>query len=88
MQYKSIIAIEQDRMDVRINVYTFEILSGDWTFDLTAAIKKVSQDFLGTDKGRIACENAGGFFDWNTAFQTLPNKICEEYGFRKIESNT
>ena len=79
---RTITAIERDGWDLRTLSIVFEV--PDEAFDLVKAVKKASTEYCLTENGRATYEYNCHSFNWADFAMSVPNEICEKYGFKKV----
>lgn len=79
---RNIVAIERDGFSVRVFTLTFDVPSE--SFDLVSAAKDAARAFCQTGEGRTYISNCG-CFNW-ADFEYVPNKICQQFGFQRVDS--
>ncbi len=81
---RNIIAIEYDGRETRAISISFEVPDKD--FDLVSAVRKAAMDFCRTEEGSRVYEFNCNCFNWADFEVSVPNSICEKYGFKKVDS--
>ena len=79
---RTITAIERDGWDLRTLTIVFEV--PDEAFDLVEAVKKASTEYCLTENGRATYEYNCHSFNWADFVMSVPNSICEKYGFKVV----
>ena len=79
---RTITAIERDGWDLRTLTIVFEVPNE--AFDLVEAVKKASTEYCQTEKGRDTYEYNCHSFNWADFTMSVPNEICEKYGFKIV----
>lgn len=80
---KSIVAIEQDGMEVR--TLCMEFIIHEEGIDLKEAIKKACTEYVNSKEGRDIYSYNCELFNWADFCSNVPNEICRKYGFEKDE---
>lgn len=83
---QTIIATERDGMNVRTIAIVYEVIREDPDFDLKEAVKAAVKDYLHTIEGKRVYEYNQECFNWADFEANVPNELCEQYGFRKVET--
>ena len=80
---KQITAVERNGFNVRTMTVTCDVPEAG--FDLLNAIKKASEEFVKTGAGKMVLEYNCGYFNLADFESSVPNEICEKYGFQKLD---
>ena len=80
-----ITAIERDGMDIRILTLVFEVPDND--FNLEQAVRKACTAYCKTEEGKAVYEGNCQSFNWADFEAEVPNEICQQFGFQKIDSD-
>lgn len=83
---RTVIAVEQDGLDVRVIPLLFDVPSED--FDLKAAVCKAATDFCKTEEGQGIYERNCSWFNWSDFATYVPQEFCEKHGFRKVKPSS
>ena len=83
---RTIIALEQDGLDVRVLALNFEVPNA--AFNLKAAIKAACTEYCQTESGKATYEYNCHSFNWADFAMSVPAEICEKHGFKVIQSDT
>ena len=68
------------------NMMTIFVRVGDESIDLLDAVKQACKYYVtNTDAGREMYEYSGHQFRWRDFYDRVPNEICRQFGFEKIE---
>ncbi|GEM_PF-1940688 len=81
---RNVVAVERDGFDVRTLTVSFEV--PDESFDILAAIERAVEDYVKTEEGKKTYEYTGGYFNLADFDMNVPNEICENHGFKKVDS--
>lgn len=82
----SIIVIEHDGIDERTGILNIRILDKHKCEDsITEAMKKAVHAFLCTKEGYAVYQHNCECFNWMDFWDNVPNTICQEYGFEKLD---
>lgn len=79
---RNVVAIERDGWDLRTLTIVFEVPNE--AFDLVEAVKKASTEYCQTEEGRATYNYNCHSFNWADFAMSVPNEICEKYGFKKV----
>jgi hypothetical protein len=79
---RNVVAIERDGLDFRTLTIVFEV--PDDAFDLVEAVKKASTEYCQTEEGIATYRYNCHSFNWADFAMSVPNEICEKYGFKKV----
>lgn len=82
---KTIVAIEQDGMEVRALALNFDVPSED--FDLKAAVKAACTEYCKTPEGLETYRYNCNHFNWADFAMSVPAEFCEKHGFKFVQSN-
>lgn len=83
---RTVVAIERDGLDVRVLTLQFDVPSKE--FDLKDAVCKAATDYCKTTDGRKIYDYNCSYFNWADFAMSVPQKLCEKYGFKKIDPAT
>lgn len=83
---RSVVAVERDGFDVRTLAMVFRILSDDPGFNLAKAVKEASTQYVLTEDGRKVYNYNCSHFNWADFFSNVPNDVCRQHGFEKVDS--
>ena len=61
---------------------------GDDDFDIMAAIKAASAEFIATSEGIALLEKSSGRFDYGMFLEEIPDALCEKHGFALVDTFT
>ena len=61
---------------------------GDDDFDVTAAIKAASTEFIATPEGTALLEKSSGKFNYGIFLEEMPDALCEKHGFALVDTFT
>lgn len=81
---RTITAIERDGLEVRTLTMVFEVPSKD--FDLKAAVMAAATEYCKTEAGRKEYSHNCRCFNWGDFAMSVPNEICERFGFKQVDS--
>ena len=85
LNLKTIVAIDQDGLNVYNLVITLEILKDD--IDIEQAVMNACTEYCRTDDGKWTyCNCNCHSFNWGDFTTYVPKEICEKHGFRIFES--
>lgn len=79
---QTVIAIKQDGMDTRAIALNFEVPNKQ--FDLKKAAMDAATEFCKTEEGRKVFDYNCSYFDWADFATSVPNEICEKFGFSMV----
>lgn len=82
---QNISALERDGLNTR--VVTVTLIIPDENFDTAEAVRNACTAFYKTEAGRKIYEGNCGGFNWGDFIAEVPNEICEQFGFTKLENN-
>lgn len=78
-------AVEHDGLNTRILTLTFDVL--DKKFNLERAVRQACTAYCKTEEGRAVYERNCRNFNWADFNAEVPNEICREFGFQKVDSD-
>lgn len=84
---QTIIAVEHDGLDVRVLAIKVRILDPRPNFDIRQAVKDACLDYVRTENGRKTYNYNCGCFNWADFESNVPNEICRNHGFERIDSD-
>lgn len=76
---KIITAVEHDGLDIRTITGSFKVPSED--FDIIAAIKAASNEYIHTEEGKQTLDHNCGQFNFADFVNDVPRRICVKHGF-------
>ena len=83
---KTFIATEVDGLIIRNLIIELEII--DKGIDIKQAVLDACKEYCQTEEGKAVYDGNCCSFNWGDFDTYVPNKICEKYGFRKLNSVT
>lgn len=75
--------IKRDGLNVKTMVLTLDVDEG---IDIDAAIRAACTEYCKTEEGKRTYEGNCNSFNYGDFEAHVPNSICGNYGFRKIDS--
>lgn len=81
---RTVVAIEQDGLDVRVLTVQFDVPNKD--FNLEKAIRQAASDYCQTKEGKQVYDYNCSCFNLADFVAFVPAEICQKYGFQKIDS--
>lgn len=81
---RTIVAVEHDGVEVRVLALNFEVPSA--SFDLKTAVKAACTEYCKTEQGLATYRYNCSSFNWADFAMSVPNEICEKYGFKLLQS--
>ena len=82
---RTIIALEQDGLDIRVLALNFEVPSVN--FNLKAAVRAACAEYCQTEAGKATYHYNCNSFNWADFAMSVPADICEKHGFKVIQSD-
>lgn len=84
MRY-TITATDRDGFETYTTVINLDVFRKD--VDIVEACKEAAREYVSTKEGLQVYIEHCEWFNWADFDVYVPNKICEKYGFRKIDSD-
>lgn len=80
-----IVAADKNSLDDEPLVIAIRILSNDEDFNVIKAVRAACAEYVKTSDGSETLRANSGRFNWDDFESEVPNDICREHGFEKVQ---